>query len=46
MQRVYHHNRNMNTFRDISQSVRSWIAHVSWGDTWELRKKLFSEVEF
>ncbi|OIO75506.1 MAG: hypothetical protein AUJ85_02780 [Elusimicrobia bacterium CG1_02_37_114] len=30
----------------ISNSILSWIAHVSWGDTWGLRTKLFNELYF
>ncbi|MFH0796271.1 MAG: reverse transcriptase/maturase family protein [Candidatus Omnitrophota bacterium] len=31
------------SFAKLKQSVDSWVAHVRWGDTWGLRKKLFAE---
>ncbi len=30
----------------LSQSIYSWIAHLEHGDTWQLRKKLFSHLTF
>ncbi len=30
----------------VSQSVRSWVAHASWADTYGLRKKIFRELVF
>ena len=30
----------------VSQSVRSWIAHASWADTYGLRKQIFRELVF
>ena len=34
------------TLKEINQSIQSWIGHVSWGDTYRLRKKMFAEVFF
>ncbi len=31
---------------DVSQSIQSWIAHLDHGDTWQLRKKIFSSLVF
>jgi hypothetical protein len=30
--------------KKIIQSINSWFAHLSWGDTWRLRDKLFNEI--
>jgi retron-type reverse transcriptase len=32
--------------QDISRSIKSWIAHLSHGDTWQLRKKIFTSIVF
>ncbi|MFH1824531.1 MAG: reverse transcriptase/maturase family protein [Candidatus Firestonebacteria bacterium] len=44
LQKLYY--KNIISFDKIDKSVRSWIAHVSWGDSWGLRKKLFSGIIF
>ncbi len=31
---------------EVSQSVRSWIAHLEHGDTWQLREKLLPDFVF
>lgn len=31
---------------EISQSLRSWIAHLEHGDTWHLRENIFSSLVF
>jgi retron-type reverse transcriptase len=31
---------------DISQSLRSWIAHLAHGDTWRLREQIFANLVF
>jgi retron-type reverse transcriptase len=31
---------------EVSQSVRSWIAHLEFGDTWKLREQVFSQLAF
>lgn len=33
-------------FEQITQSVRSWIAHLEHGDTWRLRERVFSFFTF
>ena len=33
-------------FADINPSVQSWIGHALHGDTWGLRKQIFSSVVF
>jgi retron-type reverse transcriptase len=30
----------------VSQSLQSWVAHLDHGDTWQLRKKIFSSLVF
>jgi retron-type reverse transcriptase len=30
----------------VAQSLQSWIAHLEHGDTWQLRKKIFSSLVF
>ncbi len=30
----------------VSQSLKSWAAHLDHGDTWQLRKKIFSSLVF
>ena len=30
----------------VSGSVRSWVAHASWGNTYRLRRKVLAEVSF
>ncbi|MGK7875968.1 MAG: reverse transcriptase domain-containing protein [Xenococcaceae cyanobacterium] len=32
--------------QDVKQSLRSWVAHLEHGDTWQLRKKIFSSLVF
>ncbi|MBU2567510.1 MAG: reverse transcriptase/maturase family protein [Elusimicrobia bacterium] len=44
LRKLYHQKRI--SIEKITQSVRSWVAHVSWGDTWGLRTKLFREISF
>jgi len=31
---------------EISQSIKSWIAHLQHGDTWRLREKIFTDLVF
>ncbi len=31
------------TLQEINQSIRSWVSHLEHGDTWQLRKNIFSE---
>jgi retron-type reverse transcriptase len=31
---------------EVSQSLQSWIAHLKHGNTWQLRKKIFSTIVF
>ena len=31
---------------DLTQSMRSWIAHLEHGDTWRLRERIFSQLVF
>ena len=28
----------------VSQSMQSWFAHLEHGDTWELRKQIFTSL--
>ena len=30
----------------IWQSLRSWVAHLEWGDTWRLRERIFASLVF
>lgn len=30
----------------VTQSLRSWIAHLEHGDTWQLRQRVFSHLAF
>jgi retron-type reverse transcriptase len=30
----------------VTQSVRSWIAHLAHGDTWQLRQQIFTALTF
>ncbi|OAD22549.1 hypothetical protein THIOM_001640 [Candidatus Thiomargarita nelsonii] len=32
--------------REVSQSIRSWVAHLEHGDTWRLRQKIFESLIF
>jgi retron-type reverse transcriptase len=32
--------------KDIKQSLQSWVAHLEHGDTWQLRKQIFSDLVF
>jgi RNA-directed DNA polymerase len=32
------------TKQQIQQSVQSWIAHLKQGDTWQLRQKIFQDI--
>ena len=34
------------TIRDVSQSIRSWVAHLEHGDTWRLREEIFEKLHF
>ncbi len=31
---------------DVSRSLQSWVAHLDHGNTWQLRKKIFSSLVF
>ena len=31
---------------EVRASVRAWIAHAEWGDTWRLRARMLREVAF
>ncbi|MDZ8080024.1 MAG: RNA-directed DNA polymerase [Nostoc sp. DcaGUA01] len=33
-------------FQDVHCSVQSWVAHLTHGDTWRLRQKIFTSVVF
>lgn len=33
-------------FSHLTQCVRSWIAHLSHGQTWQLRKRIFASLAF
>ncbi len=33
-------------WQDVKQSLNSWVAHLEHGDTWQLRKKIFSSLVF
>ncbi|NEU83161.1 RNA-directed DNA polymerase [Nostoc sp. UIC 10630] len=30
----------------VTQSIRSWVAHLEHGDTWQLRKQIFTSLHF
>ena len=30
------------TFAELDASVRGWVNHVRWGDTWGLRRRVLS----
>lgn len=32
--------------RDMTQSIRSWVAHLEHGDTWRLRERIFADLVF
>ncbi len=32
--------------QDVSCSIKSWIAHLKHGDTWQLRKQIFTSIVF
>jgi len=34
------------TTRQLFQSIRSWVAHLEHGDTWQLRQKIFAPLVF
>lgn len=34
------------TLGEVTQSVRSWIAHLEHGDTWKLRQRVFDSLAF
>ncbi|NJM57724.1 MAG: RNA-directed DNA polymerase [Synechococcales cyanobacterium RU_4_20] len=34
------------SFKQLDQSIQSWIAHLNHGDTWQLRKKIFGDIVF
>lgn len=34
------------TFTQLTQSIRSWIAHLEHGDTWRLREQIFDKLIF
>ncbi len=33
-------------WQDVDRSLKSWIAHLEHGDTWQLRTKIFSDLVF
>jgi len=33
-------------FKELDQSIQSWLAHLDHGDTWQLRKQLFADLVF
>ncbi len=34
------------TLVQVTQSLRSWIAHLEHGDTWQLRERVFTDLAF
>ncbi|MBD2770825.1 RNA-directed DNA polymerase [Iningainema tapete] len=32
--------------KDVSCSIKSWVAHIKHGDTWRLRQKIFTTLVF
>ncbi len=34
------------TLAEVTQSLRSWIAHLEHGDTWQLRERVFADLAF
>lgn len=34
------------TLDELTQSLRSWIAHLEHGDTWQLRERVFNSLVF
>lgn len=34
------------TFAQLAQSIRSWIAHLEHGNTWQLREQIFDKLIF
>lgn len=34
------------SFQELDQSIQSWLAHLSHGDTWRLRQQLFADLVF
>lgn len=34
------------TLEQVTQSLRSWIAHLEHGDTWRLRERVFGSLAF
>lgn len=33
-------------FRELDQSIQSWLAHLDHGDTWHLRQEIFADLVF
>ncbi|WP_392530117.1 reverse transcriptase domain-containing protein [Nostoc sp. C117] len=33
-------------FKDVHNSIQSWVAHIAYGDTWRLRHKIFASLVF
>lgn len=33
-------------FKDVDNSIQSWVAHMKYGDTWRLRQKIFASLVF
>jgi retron-type reverse transcriptase len=44
MQREYA--QGMIGLEEVSQSIKSWIAHLEHGDTWKLREQIFANLVF
>ncbi len=34
------------TLKEVSDSIKAWIAHASWGDTYRLREKVMKNLVF
>jgi retron-type reverse transcriptase len=32
--------------KQVTQSIKSWVAHLEHGDTWQLRKQIFTSLHF
>ncbi|AHJ27655.1 RNA-directed DNA polymerase [Nodularia spumigena CS-584] len=33
-------------FKDVHSSIESWVAHITYGDTWRLRQQIFASLVF
>ena len=40
------YNKGRISWLDVKRSLTSWMAHLDHGDTWQLRKKIFSSLVF